>query len=184
MHEPQRAGGCEDAAGAQGVGGLGGPLIVELGEYRDVPEQRAVADDRHGRREPLRGRREAAEPGPHRRDHAVRRGAQGLLGAGVAHRVRELAEEERVPAGQLVAGATQRLRRLRDGRADETRGRVLAERVRTQRRVAQQVGDGHAARLAGPCGHDEQHRHLAQPVREVGEEPQRCGVGPVRVVDQ
>ena len=79
-------------------------------------------DDRRRAGEPPGGRGKAGEPRPDRRDDAVGRGAEhvgGAIGSGLAQRARELAEEERVPAGQRMAAAAEGRQGLGDGAAHE-----------------------------------------------------------------
>ena len=177
MREPQLARGGQDAARAQRVGGAGRVGVAELRERGGMADERAVADDRGRAGELLRRRREPAESRPHRRHHALGRGDEdvaGALGSGLAQRAAELAQEERVAAGQLMACAAQRGEGVRDGGAHELGRRVLAERLRAQQRaVRQRLGDGGAAGLAErSCGDHEQDRHLREPVAEIGHEPQ------------
>jgi hypothetical protein len=192
VHELQRAAVGQDPAGAQRVGRLGGLAVVELRDRCRVPNERAVAHYRCRAGELLGRLGEAGEPRPDRRDDAAGRGVQhigGAIEAGLAQRARELAQEERVPTGQRMAAAAEGRQGLGDGGAHELRRRVVAERRGAQqcRRAAfgQHLGDRGATRLSErPRRHNKQDRHLAQAVAEIGQEPQRRRVGPVRVVDQ
>ena len=190
VHEPQSARVGQDAPGAQRVGGRGGLAVVETGEPGGVAHEPAVAHDRGRAGQLLRRPREAREPCAHRRDDALRGGAEhvaGALGARVAQRVGELAQEERVAAGQLVAacGRAARRPRGRAARRISAAASPLSASGRSSVASVERVGDGGAAGLAErPGGDDEQHRQPLDPVGEVGQEPQRRAVRPVRVVDQ
>jgi hypothetical protein len=192
MHELQRAALGQDAAAAQRVRRFGGRVSVEVRERPSVPNEGAVADDRRGPRELLGGLREACEPRPDRRDDAVGRGREHVrcaLRAGLAQRAGELAQEERVPAREGVAGTAERRHRLGDGGAYELRRPLVGERRRAhQHRSAALLEHRRDTRAAGfaerPRGDDEQDRRMAEPSREVGQEPERRRVGPVCVVDE
>ena len=188
VSEAQRARVGQDAAGAQGVGGLGGLPVVEVRERGGVADERAVARDRGRARELLGRGREARQARADRGDHALGRDAEHVAGSGLAEGARELAQEERVAAGQLMARAAQRRRGVRDGGAHQLGRRVLAERLRAQQRgraLRQQLGDRGAAGLAErPRGEHDQDRDPAEPVAQIGHEPQRRCIGPVRVVDE
>ena len=192
VHEVERAAVGQDPARAQRVGGLGGLAVVELRDRRGVPDEGAVPQDRGRADEPPGRLGEAGKACPNRRDHAVGRRAQhvgGACRAGLAQRARQLAQEERVAAGQRMAAAAERRHGLGDDAADELRRGAVAERVEPQQRgrtgLGQQLGHGGAARLAGrPRGDHEHHRFAADPPGQVREEPQRRRVGPVRVVDE
>ena len=88
MHELERATLGQDPPGAQGVGRLGGLPVVELRDRGGVPDER-VPEDGGRPGEPPGGRGKAGEPRPDRRDHALGRGAEhlvGAVGAGLAQR--------------------------------------------------------------------------------------------------
>ena len=188
MGEAQLAGVGQDPSGAQRVSGLGGLAGAEVGKRSGVPDQRPFAEDRGRAREALRSGRKAREPRPHGRDDTARRGVECRRPA-VAQRSRELAHEERVSAGQLMADGAERRRRARDRGAHDPFRSVPAERARAEHSgraaLREHVADRGSAGLTGRPGRDDdQHRQPLQPVREIREEAQRRDVGPVPVVDQ
>ena len=192
VHEPQRPALGQDPAAAQRVGRFGRLANVQVRERGSVSDQGAVADDRRRAGEPLGRHGEPSEPRPDRRDDPVRRSAEhvrGAIRAGLAQRARELAQEERVPARQRVAGTAERRDRLGDSRTHELRRRLVAKRRRAHQRgrasLRQHRGDSGAAGLAErPRGDDEQDRSVAEPPCEIRQKPQRRRVGPVRIVDE
>ena len=101
----------------------------------------------------------------------------------------QLVQQERVAAAGIRAGrAERRVGVLAERRAHHARDRVLTERLRRDADgpgVAAQCRD-HVRRrgvLALAGGQRDQHAELLAAGGQVGEEPQRGGVGPVGVVD-
>ena len=178
VNEQERATLGQDPPGAQGVGRFGGLLVVELRDRGGVPDER-VPEDGGRAGEPPGGRESGrAAPGPTRPRPRARRRAPRRRGRGRPRATpRELAEEERVPAGQRVAGAAEGRQGLGHGAAHEARRGGVGERLGPQRRgratLGQQLGDRGAAGLAErPGGDHEHHRRAAEPPREVRQEPQ------------
>jgi hypothetical protein len=180
----ERAGdGGDRALVAAGEGGHGG-------QRGALPEHGDGACDRAG------VLRQPPQPYEHRRRRGARadgaddvdvlRGGRDALGL---ERAQELAQQQRVAAGGVVAGgAEQRVRGGAEPVAHEHGDGVRAQWAgadRQGRRVLRQLGDqaGVGARLGGAERGGEQDRQALQPPREVREEAQRRAVAPVQVVD-
>ena len=103
-------------------------------------------------------------------------------------RARQLAQQERVPAGRGVAGAALRVVGARREPPDHGRGAVLAQRLQVEqgavrRRVAAERLE-RLVRLLRAARDDERDGDPLEPVREVDQDVERRAVGPVGVVDE
>ena len=104
-------------------------------------------------------------------------------------RARQLVQQERVAAADVVADRGERLL----GLLPEPLGEHHGSPVRAQRPRRQPLGLGIGrdpleavprGTFAGPAGDREQHRQLLQAGHQEAEEVERGGVGPMRVVDR
>lgn len=135
VQEAQAAPAVEDLAGAEHVGRLRGSALVEPREVARVPQQSTVAEDRRRARELADGRRVAGQPRSKRRDHPVRRGVQHVVRPRCVcfpERHGQLAQEERVAAGDLATGPAQRLLSV----GQRARGRAVSCRRRSEAQAA------------------------------------------------
>ena len=183
----------EQPGGAQRVGQRGGVRRLHAGEPGGVPQRGGPAEDgvRAGqRRGALREPRQApldaarhllrAEGAQPRRDLL---GGRDPLGDEVAE---QRVQQERVAAGDGVAGMGERGVRLRQPRAHQRLGGGGSERARADRRLGrrQQLGEQLRLRHRLARAHRAQHaeRQLVEPAGELAEPAQRGRVGPVDVV--
>ena len=116
--------------------------------------------------------------------------AEGLDPGG-AQRGQQLADEERVAARRGVARAAELLRRaVAELLARQPRHGRLAQRLRVQRdrrRARRDLRPQRARAVLGgvrrAAGEEQRDRQVLDPLREVGQEPQRFAIGPLAVVD-
>lgn len=196
MHEAQRRLGAQDLGASEGASRRRHVGLVEAGERSDGRDVGGVTEDGDGLGDPNGRVGQAGQAQQHRAgeragpDLAHRRGAgsRGVDAVG-GQRRQELAEEQRVAAGHLVAGGGERGVGIRaETVAHQVGRRGRGQRGRPQhgrRRVLHDLGEQPlvGARLVRADRRDHEHRRPLEPVREIGEEAQRRRVGPVQVVD-
>ena len=193
VHELQRAALGQDPAGAQRVGRFGGLASVEVRERGSVPDERAVADDRRRAGELLgaaRGNGRAA-PGPPRRRRRAPRRARPRRDPAPASRSAPASSRRKngfppVSAWQVrqsagIASGTAARTSSADASSLSAVGRTSAGAPPSASIAATAAPPGSPSR---PRGDDEQDRSVAEPPSEIRQEPQRRGVGPVRIVDE
>ena len=196
MHEPERWLGAQDVDAGERESRFGGGLVLEVSERGRLSRVGIVAQDRHGPRQLRRVRWEAGQA----QRHGARAGPSPEL-AEAGHlrlgrgeiigndRVHELAQEQRVAAGLLVAGGAESIVGLGQGLAQELGGGLRAQRSRLDDR-RQRVQDDLAkeasvsSRLAGPETDDHPDIESLDPRQEVGQPAQGRKVAPVQVVDR
>ena len=167
--------------------------VVEVRERGGVPDQRAVAHDRRRAGELLGGSREAGEPRADRRDDAVGRGAEHIARRA---RRRPRAARPRARAGRTGSRPSARGRcgTAASGPRGRRRARASADASSLSARGRNSAGAPPSASIsatAAPPGSPSGRAATTsstgtwlEPVPEVGEEPQRRGVGPMRIVDE
>ena len=194
MHERELALRGEHVGAYEQVGHAPRLVGTQAGGARRERQVAGAAQDRDGARQ-LGGRRaepleplqhEAPDRGwTHRLDSggpvAARLDLRGVEGSG------ELAQEQRIAAGRLMAGCAERPVDLgAEPAAQQLRHRRLGERLRAQDlggRVAGELApELLAAGVGGTRRGKQQHGQALEPAREVAEELHGRGVGPVCVV--
>ena len=196
VHEAGRRLGAQDLGARER---RHGPRDLRLVETRDPGHRGQVgalaqhgdgARDRGGlARQPRQSQQDRARDGA-RTDRAHHVGVRGVGLDGVGlERVQQLADEQRVAAGGLVAGLAEGAVGLRaEAAGDEPADGLLRQRARPHVRGRGVVGDlGQqrrvGRRVAGPHGGRDQHRLALQAPHQVGQEAQRRAIAPVQIVD-
>ena len=191
MHERHRRLVGEHLGADQLAGGGHRGGVVQAGELGHERQRGVVAEHGGRARDRRRVAAQAADPHEHgarrraRRDRVdgrdvgrVRRDALG------AQRLGQLDQQQRVPAGRVVAGARERLvaadqlgaRRARSAAAGAA---LTVERI--ARDLADQVRVGVALERADAADHG--HAQPVEPAHEVTQPAQRRLVAPLQVVD-
>ena len=194
MGELDPLGRREDRERHQQVGGPAASSVGELGTACRLGEARAVSEHRDGAYECGRGAGSPGKPEQHRLSH--RGGADaphpiGRFHVGTAPSARSLrAAAPRggngLPPVAVAAGGSE-LRR--HGRAEPARAQPPAAAALSGRGRSTVVSGAAASRRAPRCRPrrarrgEHGQRETIQARRQVREEPQRLGVGPVQVVD-
>ena len=196
MDEPRRQVWVQELRLDQRVHRFGRRPAVDARDLRGVRERGVVAEERQRLRDGADRRRTAPEPLGHEAGHgrrAHRRDRRGVEGGGRAALLEggdELSREQRVAAGGAGALDADLVSRLvAEAAAHQLGDRRRAERRRAnhrQRLMLDQPGQRLRCRrgLARPQHEDRAGRDLLDPRLQVGQEPERVLVGPVRVVDQ
>ena len=197
MNEAERRLRAQDLGPDQLAGRRGRRALVAAGQRRDRPERRALPEHRRRARDGAGVGRQPREPQQHgardraRADRAHHAGlpAPRLHALGL-ERAEQLAQQQRVAAGRLVAGGAER----RVGAGAEALAHELIDRGEAQRPRAQRERRGVAGdlaeqrrvgrRLAGAQRGGDERGDAVEPAGEVGEEAQRRAVAPVQVVDR
>ena len=191
-----RVGELEHRPGRQHVGraqAVGEPRRIRdvlARERGGVPDRCRAAEDRQRLGQPSRALPELADPPQHGPGDRFRRQVfhprQRVAAARLAQRGGQRFEQERVPAGVVMAGPAQlRVRLPAEPLPHERGGRLAAERPERQQRAlragAQLLEYPRLVRAAAR-GEQQGDGQAVDAGREVGEPPQRRRVGPVRVV--
>ena len=197
VHEPRRQSFEQEPGLDQRVHRVSRGPSVDLRNARRLRQRGIVAEDRERLGHRGDRRRVSPQPGLHKSRHRGRAHCRDGLGVEPARPPRalpesgnELAHEQGVPArragafeADLVAGL------LAEAVPHELRDRWVAERLRPQSRqrfALDQSGQGVRRGRGLARSHREDHAggDLVDPRLQVGEEPKRVLVGPVRVVDK
>ncbi len=192
--EPDRVRAAEEVRRDELVPGAIRGADGDVGEGRRE-RHRGVLEHRDGERERLRVGGQRAQPAQDRSPERPRRGlGRRCERAGVRppslvrERCEQLAHLERVAAGQLEAPQAEGVVGVPAATADERGHGSGPERRRRQDPQRRIRAEGHeqsaGPRLAGPGREDDRDRLVGDAADEVGQQPQRGLVGPVRVVDE
>ena len=189
--------GCRSSASINASTASAAACAVHARDLGGVRQGGIVAENRQGLRHgPNRWRASSQpvghEPGHRRRAHGGDRAGVDaqVLSASLLEGRDQLAREQRVPArGSCAFHADLILGVLAEAAANQLGDRHRAERGRPDRprrftldQLRQGFGRGRC--LARPDRENRARRDLVDPRLEVGEEPKRLLVGPVRIVDE
>jgi hypothetical protein len=197
VHEADRRLGMEDLGAAERGGGLRHLLLVQLRQRGHGREIRVVAEHRHRAHDVHRLVREPRQAQQHRSRHRprsdvghdvhVRRVRLHVVGR---KRGEQLAEEQRVAAGDLRAGGAEALVRVvAQPGPDHLGDRRSAQRPRPHRtgsRVVADLGDQGriGAGVGAPKRRAHERGHVLEAAYEVGGEAERGAVAPLEVIDR
>jgi hypothetical protein len=185
VHEAERRLGAQDLRAHQRARRAGHRVLAHAGQRRDDRQLGALPEHAHRARDLRRLAGQPREPekdGARDRPRADRADGVDALGGGRdalgLERAQELAQQQRVAAGRLVAcGAERGVGLLAQLRAHERGDRVGAERAGMERvhgRVVDDLREQRRVRagLARAQRGRRERRDAVEPAREVGEEAQ------------